>query len=42
MELEGGQKLKGRIVVLADGVHSRTASQYHKAKLDYMDVVAWR
>ncbi len=42
MELEGGQKLRGRCIVLADGVHSKTAERFHKAPLEYMDVVAWR
>jgi 2-polyprenyl-6-methoxyphenol hydroxylase-like FAD-dependent oxidoreductase len=42
VEVEGGQKLPCRLAVLADGVHSKTAAGFHKAKLEYMGAVAWR
>ena len=40
--LESGEKLRGRFVVLADGVHSQTAAKYHKAQLEYMNDIGWR
>ena len=40
--LEGGQKFYGRFVVLADGVHSKTAAKHHKAKSEFQNVVGWR
>lgn len=40
--MEDGRKLQCRFVVLADGVHSKTAAKLHKAKLEYMHIVGWR
>ncbi|CAL8469098.1 g8639 [Coccomyxa elongata] len=40
--LEDGHKLHCRFVVLADGVHSKTAAKLHKVKLEYMHIVGWR
>lgn len=42
VELEGGRKLPCRFAVLADGVHSKTATNFHKAELKYMNCAAWR
>ena len=40
--LEGGEKFHGRFVMLGDGVHSKAAEKYHKAKLEFMHFVGWR
>ena len=42
MELEGGQKLTAKLVILGDGVHSKSAAKYHKQPLRVMDIVGWR
>ena len=42
MELEGGQKLTAKLVILGDGVHSKSAAKYHKMPLRVMDIVGWR
>ena len=42
MTLEGDKEFYGRFVVVADGVHSKTAAKYHKAQLEYMNYVGWR
>lgn len=42
MLLEGGQKLAAKMVVLADGVHSKTATEHHTARLDYQNRIGWR
>ena len=42
VELEGGQKLSAKLVVLGDGVHSKTANKYHKMALKTVDIAAWR
>ena len=42
MELVGGQKLTAKMVILADGVHSKTAQKYHKMPLTHVDVGGWR
>ena len=42
VELEGGQKLSAKLVVLGDGVHSKTANKYHKMALTTVDIAAWR
>ena len=42
MELEGGQKLTAKVVILGDGVHSKSAAKYHKMPLRIMDIVGWR
>ncbi len=42
MELAGGQKLRAKMVVLADGVHSKTAKKYHKMPLKIMEIAGWR
>ena len=42
VELEGGRKLRGRMVVCADGVHSKTAAKYHKAPLQFTRIIGWR
>jgi flavin-dependent dehydrogenase len=42
VELEGGQKLKGKFAVLADGVHSKMALKLHKAKVENMHAIGWR
>ncbi|KAK9908124.1 hypothetical protein WJX75_002954 [Coccomyxa subellipsoidea] len=40
--LEDGRKLQCRFAVLADGVHSKVAAKLHRAKLEFMNDVAWR
>ena len=42
MELKDGRKLSAKMVVLGDGVHSKTASKYHKMPLKHVDVGGWR
>ena len=42
VELVSGQKLTAKMVVLADGVHSKTARKYHKMPLDLMQIGGWR
>ena len=42
VELEGGQKLTAKLVILGDGVHSKSAAKYHKMPLRVMDIVGWR
>jgi hypothetical protein len=42
VELEGGQKLSAKLVILGDGVHSKTANKYHKMALKTVDIAAWR
>ena len=42
VELAGGQKLRAKMVVLADGVHSKTAKKYHKMPLKIMEIAGWR
>lgn len=42
VELEGGQKLTAKLVILGDGVHSKSAAKYHKQPLRVMDIVGWR
>ncbi|CAK0785685.1 hypothetical protein CVIRNUC_008896 [Coccomyxa viridis] len=42
VELADGQKLAAKMVVLADGVHSKSAQKYHKVPLKVMDVAGWR
>ena len=42
MELVGGRKLQAKLVILADGVHSKTAQKYHKMPLKHVDVGGWR
>lgn len=42
VELEGGQKLRAKMVVCADGVHSKTAAKYHKAPLQFTNIIGWR
>ena len=42
VELADGQKLAAKMVILADGVHSKSAQKYHKVPLKVMDVAGWR
>jgi len=42
VELVGGQKLTAKMVILGDGVHSKTAQKYHKMPLTQVDVGGWR
>lgn len=42
VKLEGGQKLQAKLVIAADGVHSRSAEKYHKATLRKAPVGSWR
>lgn len=42
VELEGGHKLSAKLVILGDGVHSKTAEKYHKMSLKTVDVGGWR
>lgn len=42
VELKDGRKLSAKLVVLGDGVHSKTASKYHKMPLKHVDVGGWR
>ena len=42
VELADGQKLTAKMVILADGVHSKSAQKYHKVPLKVMDVAGWR
>ena len=42
VELAGGHKLRAKMVVLADGVHSKTAKKYHKMPLKIMKIAGWR
>ena len=42
VELKGGQKLTAKMVILADGVHSKTARKYHKMPLNHLQIGGWR
>ena len=42
VELEGGRKHRAKMVVCADGVHSKTAAKYHKAPLQFTKIIGWR
>ncbi len=42
MELKDGRKVSAKMVVLGDGVHSKTAGKYHKTPLKHVDVGGWR
>ena len=42
VELAGGQKLTAKMVILADGVHSKTAAKYHKMPLNILKIGGWR